>query len=179
MPPEPFRERFAPAKVNLFLHVGALRADGYHPISSLMSFASIGDRLRLEPAAQMSFAVEGPFAGELGDDAGGDAPGNLVVRARDAMLAAFPGDWSPFRITLEKNLPVAAGLGGGSSDAAAALWLMDQALLLSDAAADADDRMAAIARQLGADVPACIDAMPIWATGRGDEGDWPPAFPDL
>ena len=118
-------ERFAPAKVNLFLHVGRLGEDGYHPISSLMTFASIGDRVRFARAPEMTFAVEGPFAAELGD--GG---GNLVVRARDALLAVFPDDWAPFRITLEKNLPVAAGLGGGSSDAAATLNLMAEALRL-------------------------------------------------
>jgi 4-diphosphocytidyl-2-C-methyl-D-erythritol kinase len=168
-------ERFAPAKVNLFLHVGPLGEDGYHPISSLMTFASVGDRVHFARAPDMAFAVEGPFAAELGGDGGG----NLVVRARDALLAAFPDDLAPFRITLEKNLPVAAGLGGGSSDAAAALWLMSEALSLSDDGAGADERMAAIARQLGADVPACIDAMPVWATGRGDEGDRPPVFPDL
>lgn len=84
-------ERFAPAKVNLFLHVGPLGEDGYHPICSLMTFADIGDRVRIAPAKQMSFAVEGPFAAELG----GDAAGNLVVRARDAVLAAFDRCRSP------------------------------------------------------------------------------------
>ena len=168
-------ERFAPAKVNLFLHVGPLGEDGYHPISSLITFASIGDRVRIERASEMSFSVEGPFAAELG----GDGAGNLVVRARDAMLAAFPHDWAPFRITLEKNLPVAAGLGGGSSDAAATLNLMAQALLLTDDGGDVKDRMEAIARRLGSDVLACVDAQPVMAHGRGDECDWPPVFPDL
>lgn len=179
MRPEPSREWFAPAKVNLFLHVGALQADGYHPISSLMSFASIGDRLRLEPAAQMSFTVEGPFAGELGGDAGNDADGNLVVRAREALIAAFPGERAPFRITLEKNLPVAAGLGGGSSDAAAALRLMAEALSLADDGAPTEARLQAIARRLGADVPACLRGEALMAAGRGDECDAPPVFPDL
>ena len=168
-------ERFAPAKVNLFLHVGQLQDDGYHPISSLMTFADIGDQLRFGRADEMEFAVEGPFAAELDGDAGG----NLVVRARDALLAAFPDDWAPFRITLEKNLPVAAGLGGGSSDAAAALGLMVEALALTDDGDDAQDQVMAIAARLGSDVPACMWRQPVFAEGRGDECDWPPVFPDL
>jgi 4-diphosphocytidyl-2-C-methyl-D-erythritol kinase len=168
-------ERFAPAKVNLFLHVGPLGEDGYHPISSLITFADVGDRVRFHRAAQMSFAVEGPFAAALG----GEASGNLVVQARDAMLDAFPGKRTPFRITLEKNLPVAAGLGGGSSDAAAALGLMAEALALTGDADDARERLDAIARRLGSDVPACLGGAPVMATGRGDACDWPPAFPDL
>lgn len=168
-------ERFAPAKVNLFLHVGPLGEDGYHPISSLMTFASIGDRVRFARAPEMAFAVEGPFAAELGDD----GAGNLVVRARDALLAAFPDDWAPFRITLEKNLPVAAGLGGGSSDAAAALNLMAEALALTDDGDGVDERVEAIARRLGADVPACLSELPVMASGRGDACDLPPVFPDL
>lgn len=195
-------ERFAPAKVNLFLHVGPLQADGYHPIASLMTFASIGDRVRIGHADAMSFAVEGPFAAELG----GDGAGNLVVRARDAVLANFEGPWAPFRLTLEKNLPVAAGLGGGSSDAAAALNLMAEALALGEEgrrlsnprrlfartdrlgqeivgsvapAAAGETALEAIARQLGSDVPACLGAVPVMAEGRGDECDYPPVFPDL
>jgi 4-diphosphocytidyl-2-C-methyl-D-erythritol kinase len=166
-------ERFAPAKVNLFLHVGPLGEDGYHPISSLMTFASVGDRVRIDPAREMSFAVEGPFAAELA----GDGASNLVVRARDAMLAAFPSARTPFRITLEKSLPVAAGLGGGSSDAAATLNLMAEALEVGgEAASVAKDT---IARQLGADVPACLGAAAVLATGRGDVCAAPPAFPEL
>jgi 4-diphosphocytidyl-2-C-methyl-D-erythritol kinase len=168
-------ERFAPAKVNLFLHVGPLGDDGYHPIASLMTFASVGDVVRIAPAKEMSFAVEGPFAAELA----ADDPGNLVVRARDAMLAAFPDDFSPLRITLEKNLPIAAGIGGGSSDAAATLMLMAGALSLTMDGDGAGDRLTEIARRLGSDVPACLGGDPVIATGRGDDCDWPPAFPDL
>jgi 4-diphosphocytidyl-2-C-methyl-D-erythritol kinase len=168
-------ERFAPAKANLFLHVGPLGDDGYHPISSLMTFASVGDVVRIAPAGEMSFAVEGPFAAELA----ADGSSNLVVRARDAMLAAFPGDWAPVRITLQKNLPVAAGLGGGSSDAAAALNLMTEALSLTNDDGAARERVTQIARRLGADVPACLGAVPVMASGRGDACDYPPVFPDL
>jgi 4-diphosphocytidyl-2-C-methyl-D-erythritol kinase len=168
-------ERFAPAKVNLFLHVGPLQADGYHPISSLITFADVGDQVRFGHAREMAFAVEGPFAAELQGDAGA----NLVVRARDAVLAAFPDDWATFRITLEKNLPVAAGLGGGSSDAAATLNVMAEALALTEDGDGADDRIIAIAHRLGSDVPACLGGEPVIAEGRGDETDWPPVFPDL
>jgi 4-diphosphocytidyl-2-C-methyl-D-erythritol kinase len=181
-------ERFAPAKVNLFLHVGRLADDGYHPICSLMTFANVGDRLRMEPAREMSFAAVGPFAPELG----GDETGNLVVRAREAVMAAFERPWTPFRLTLEKNLPVAAGLGGGSSDAAAALRLMagalgsstDMARLMRGdnwwaLAPEVRNELTAIAAALGADVPACLGGAPVIAEGRGDACDWPPVFPDL
>ena len=164
-------ERFAPAKVNLFLHVGPLAADGYHPISSLITFASVGDVVRMAPAEAMSFAVEGPFAAELEASAGD----NLVIQARDAVLGAFEGTWSPFRLTLQKNLPVAAGLGGGSSDASAALNLLTEALSLRDAG----EVLAEIARKLGSDVPACLGGVPAMAYGRGDACEAPPAFPEL
>src|SRR5689334_20660400 len=114
------REAFAPAKVNLFLHVGAPGADGYHPLCSLMAFADVGDRLTMADGAAMDFMVRGPFAADAGasDD-------NLVMRAARAFLAQQPVP--PFRFTLDKLLPVASGLGGGSSDAGAALRLLAQA----------------------------------------------------
>ena len=107
-------ERFAPAKVNLFLHVGRLGADGYHPISSLATFADIGDVIRFRLAPEMDFAIEGPFAEDLTADGA-----NLVTRARDLVLAVLPDEPRPFRLTLDKRLPIASGVGGGSSDAAA------------------------------------------------------------
>src|SRR5665213_3035985 len=116
-------ERLAPAKVNLFLHVGPLGDSGYHPICSLMVFADIGDRLKLAPSKEMAFDIAGPFAGEL--DVGED---NLVLRARDRLLAAVGAVPAAFRLTLDKQLPVAAGLGGGSADAAATLNLVAEAL---------------------------------------------------
>ncbi len=166
-------ERLAPAKVNLFLHVGPLAPDGYHPLSSLMVFADVGDLIRFEPDDLMTFEITGPFSGglsPLGD--------NLVVRARDMALAAFEGDWPGFRLTLDKRLPIAAGIGGGSTDAAAALLLLKTALNLR-AGAGEDDPLVAIARRLGSDVPACLAALPTFATGRGDDLAAPPLFPDL
>ncbi|MFI4933762.1 MAG: 4-(cytidine 5'-diphospho)-2-C-methyl-D-erythritol kinase [Caulobacterales bacterium] len=198
-------ERLAPAKVNLFLHVGPLGADGYHPICTLMTFATVGDVVRMERAAAMSFEVEGPF----GEHLAADGDDNLVVRARDAVMEAFEGPWPAFRLTLDKRLPIAAGLGGGSSDAAATLTLMAETFALADGGrllsdrgivptavsrrgveslADdalapensvAQDTLSRIARDLGADVTACLAAVPTLAQGRGDECDYPPVFPDL
>jgi 4-diphosphocytidyl-2-C-methyl-D-erythritol kinase len=166
-------ERFAPAKVNLFLHVGAPAFDGYHPISSLMVFADVGDCVRLTPAPAMGFALEGPFAETLGLDAG-----NLVVRARDLLLDGRTPP-SPFRLTLDKALPIAAGLGGGSTDAAATLVLVRQYLRESGLPAPDDATLAAFARALGADVAACLDALPVIATGRGDILEPAPPAPSL
>ncbi len=160
--------RLAPAKVNLFLHVGPLRADGYHPVCSLATFADVGDVVRLDPAEAMAFEVEGPFGGALADEAD-----NLVTRARDLALAEHPGA-PPFRLTLEKRLPIAAGLGGGSSDAAATLRLIGEALGVGDTQA-----FEAIARRLGADALMCLEARPVLAEGRGDDLAASPAFPDL
>ena len=150
---------FAPAKVNLFLHVGPLRPDGFHPICSLMVFADVGDRLTAEPAPALALSVEGPMAGHAppGDD-------NLVLRAARA-LAARAGIAEPsLRLVLHKALPAAAGLGGGSSDAAAALRLARQALGLA-----LDDAvLEQVAAALGSDIPACVSGRPSIAEGRGE-----------
>jgi 4-diphosphocytidyl-2-C-methyl-D-erythritol kinase len=156
-------ERLAPAKVNLFLHVGAIEADGYHPIASLMVFADIGDRLSLTASEAMSFGITGPFAGQLGE--GGD---NLVPRARDLVLEALGGASAPFRLTLDKQLPVAAGLGGGSADAAATFNLVAEALARGGSGGVDHDQLEAMARTLGADVAACLGSRAVIATGRGD-----------
>jgi 4-diphosphocytidyl-2-C-methyl-D-erythritol kinase len=163
---------FAPAKVNLFLHVGPIDADGYHPVASLMSFADVGDRLRLTPAAAFSFGVEGEFAQAL---AGEDPAGNLVWRAAQRLLGVAESPPPALRLTLDKALPVAAGLGGGSSDAGAALKLLRDALRL---AVD-DEGLQAIAAELGADGPACLVARPVIGAGRGDQLSPAPAMPPL
>jgi len=149
----------APAKLNLALHVTGRRPDGYHLLDSLVAFTRFGDRLTISAADEDSFVISGPFAAGLAAD-----DTNLVIRARTALRQAF-GDQSPVSITLEKNLPVASGVGGGSSDAAAALkgladiWKLD--------ASDAD--LARIALPLGADLPMCLAAKPLLARGIGDE----------
>jgi 4-diphosphocytidyl-2-C-methyl-D-erythritol kinase len=137
----------APAKVNLTLRVLGRRPDGYHDIESLVAFADVNDRLSFAPDNQLKLNVTGPRAGHTGEDAE-----NLVLKAASALAARIPGlTLGVFR--LQKNLPVAAGLGGGSSDAAAALRLLARANRL---AAD-DPRLYEAARATGADVPVCLD----------------------
>lgn len=163
------QRRLAPAKVNLFLHVGPVRADGYHPVASWMVFADIGDGLALTPAPAWSFAAEGPFAGEIGEGE------NLVERAARLLWARAGVSPPAASLILTKTLPVAAGLGGGSSDAGAALHLLNAALPRSlDAAA-----LRAIAAELGADGPACLHARPVLASGVGDRLEPAPNTPPL
>jgi 4-diphosphocytidyl-2-C-methyl-D-erythritol kinase len=100
----------ASAKINLFLHVGTKREDGFHPLQSLAVFTDLGDALAIEPASDLSLKIDGPFARGL--DGEGD---NLVLRAARALGSQGA------KLTLTKNLPVASGIGGGSADAAAAL----------------------------------------------------------
>lgn len=149
----------APAKINLALHVRARRADGYHDIESLFAFAEDGDVLHAEPADALSLIIEGPFADALTDD-GAD---NLVLRAARALAQAFDVD-AGARLTLDKRVPVAAGLGGGSADAAAALRLLAR-LWRIDAG---DPRIGEIAAGLGADVPACLANRTLRGEARGD-----------
>lgn len=163
------RTAIAPAKVNLFLYVGPVRHDGYHPVSSLIVFADVGDRLTLAPAPAWSFACDGLFAGELG-------PGeNLVERAARSLFARASAPPPPVRLTLTKLLPVAAGLGGGSSDAAAALRMLN-ALLPRPLPWP---ELVAVASEIGADGPACLAGRTVVATGRGDRLAPAPAMPPL
>ena len=153
----------APAKINLALAVVGQRADGYHLLDSLVTFTAFGDRLGLSPAEEDCFTLSGRFGAALAAD--GD---NLVTRARDrlrAALAAHGQAGPPAHIHLEKNLPIASGIGGGSADAAAALrgllalWQAE----LPKAAVDA------IAVSLGADVPMCLAGRPLIARGIGED----------
>jgi 4-diphosphocytidyl-2-C-methyl-D-erythritol kinase len=161
-------DAFAAAKVNLFLHVGAPGADGYHPICSLMAFADVGDRVEAAEADALACRVRGPFAGELAGE--GD---NLVLRAARALIAEARTPLAPVGLTLDKRLPVAAGLGGGSSDAGAALRLLRDAwdLGLTDA------RLEAVAAALGADGAACLWGRPVLAQGRGERLSPSPGLP--
>ncbi|MFN3514158.1 MAG: 4-(cytidine 5'-diphospho)-2-C-methyl-D-erythritol kinase [Phenylobacterium sp.] len=163
-------EAFAPAKINLFLHVGPPAEDGYHPLCSLMVFADAGDRVRLQAADAPTFQVHGPFARELAGE--GD---NLVVRAARALFAQVKGPQPPLALSLEKLLPVAAGLGGGSADAGAALRLLRQALELPVS----DAELGAIAGGLGADGAACLWGAPVVAQGRGEKLSPAPAMPPM
>ena len=170
-------EEFAPAKVNLALHVTGQRADGYHLLDSLVVFTDAGDRLTFSPSDEDRFTVSGRFGGALPLDS---APktGNLVLRARDALraLAVDRGNSAPpVHIHLEKNLPVASGIGGGSADAAATLRGLARFW------ATGTDRpvLHAIGLALGADVPMCIESQPLLARGIGEDITLLGKFPTL
>ena len=147
----------APAKLNLALHVRARRDDGYHELETLFAFVRDGDTVTLADAAADAFAITGPFAANLSGE--GD---NLVTRARDAFRAAFGG--GPCAITLDKHLPVASGIGGGSADAAATL----RALARRHGVAIDDPALVAVADRLGSDVPACLAGVTLIGRGRGE-----------
>lgn len=150
----------APAKVNLALHVTNRRADGYHELESLVVFAGVADELVARPAKRDSLKVTGPFAAAAGN---GDS--NLVSRAVAAFRARWPDHLETgLAFELVKNLPVAAGLGGGSADAAAALRLL---AALGEADIPLAD-LSAIALTLGADVPACLLSQPTEVRGVGE-----------
>jgi 4-diphosphocytidyl-2-C-methyl-D-erythritol kinase len=136
----------APAKVNLTLHIVGRRDDGYHELESLVAFTGTGDLLRFDPSNDLSLIVEGPTAAAAGDDAD-----NLVLKAARALLDRCPG-FDVGRFSLSKRLPVAAGIGGGSSDAAAALRL----LAMHNGLSFSDPRLYAAAEATGADVPVCL-----------------------
>lgn len=140
--------QFAPAKLNLYLHVTGRKPDGYHELDSLVAFASIGDRVFLRPAERFSFALQGPQAAALAHE---DAAGNLVVRAAES-FAELTGNPLRVAVTLEKNLPVASGIGGGSSDAAAVL----RALARHWGVAMDDPHLVQAAARHGQDVPVCL-----------------------
>ena len=148
----------APAKVNLTLAVLGRRADGYHLLDSLVVFASAGDRLTLRPGAAFSLTVRGDAAGQAGP-----AESNLVSKAAKALAAEIPS-LKLGRFTLDKRLPVAAGLGGGSSDAAAALRLLARANRIELS----DKRLLKVAARVGADVPVCVDPRPRRMRGIGE-----------
>lgn len=161
----------APAKINLALHVVGRLPDGYHLLESLTVFTRFGDRLTIDPAEADDFSATGPFADDvpLDDD-------NLVVAARERLRAAFPlFDCPPVAIRLEKNLPIASGLGGGSSDAAAALQALSSTWELPATKAE----LSRLCPALGADVPMCLASEPLIATGIGEKIALVPDFPAL
>lgn len=162
---------FAPAKINLTLRIGQQRPDGYHELESLVVFADAGDRLRLTPGDALSLTVDGRTAADAGKVAD-----NLVLKAARALAADVP-DLRVGRFELEKSLPVAAGLGGGSSDAAAALRLLEGAN--PDKNLSGDSRMMAAARKVGADVPVCLNPKPRIMRGIGEVLSAPLYLPKL
>jgi 4-diphosphocytidyl-2-C-methyl-D-erythritol kinase len=147
----------AKAKLNLTLEVLGRRADGYHELRSLVGFTALGDGVAFEPGDGLALSIEGPFAGALSGN-------NLILRAAEAAKAKAPGI-ALGSFSLTKTLPVAAGLGGGSADAACALRLLAGANpgALSRAA------LVEIAGRLGSDVTACLVSRPALMTGRGEQ----------
>jgi 4-diphosphocytidyl-2-C-methyl-D-erythritol kinase len=146
---------FAPAKINLHLHVVGRRQDGYHLLDSLVVFAGIGDWLTVSPAPDLSLTLVGPFAAGLAAE-----PDNLVLRAARG-LADLAGISPTGAMRLEKNLPVASGIGGGSADAAAALRLLCRFWAISP-------NLTQLAQSLGADVPVCLLSHPTLMSGIGE-----------
>jgi len=160
-------EETAYAKLNLALHVRGREADGYHRVETVFAFAQAGDLLRVAEGDSLTLRIEGPFASQLTAE-----PDNLVLRAAAALRQRF-GIARGAALTLDKYLPIAAGLGGGSADAAATLRL----LLRFWALPNALEELVPIARALGADVPACLLSRPVRGEGRGDNllplAHWP------
>lgn len=152
---------FAPAKINLCLHVVGRRADGYHLLDSLVVFADVGDRVTVAPGAGLTLTLDGPEAPALADD-----PDNLVLRAARVMRA------DAVALTLWKGLPVASGIGGGSADAAATLRAL--ARFTGQPLPDARAVLA-----LGADVPVCLSGRPVRMQGVGEDLHPLPPLPPL
>lgn len=164
----------APAKVNLCLRVVGRRADGYHLLQSLVVFVDLCDRIDVVAAPVWRLTVRGPFAAAV------PADDNLVVRAGRLLAGLAAEDVASCAalaasIALEKNIPVAAGLGGGSADAAAVLhalnrlWRLDLSL----------EALQAAAGRLGADLPACLAGHPAWVAGIGETVEAAPPLPDM
>jgi 4-diphosphocytidyl-2-C-methyl-D-erythritol kinase len=151
----------APAKINLALHVLGRRADGFHELDSIVAFAQIGDRLSFAAADEWELEIVGPFAPSL--SIGGE---NLVLRAARAFAEAYPETGRKYSITLEKNLPIAAGIGGGSADAAACLRALAAFAGVNDATT-----LAAIAAMIGSDVPVCLARRTCRMRGLGERID--------
>ncbi len=167
---------FAPAKINLFLHLTGKQDNGYHTLDSLVSFADIGDLITIEAAPSFSFHVTGEFAGEFNKNDSctflhGD---NLVIKAARSLSQATDKPLN-VKITLTKNLPLASGIGGGSSDAAATIWGLQKLWKLSHKADYLDELLI----KLGADVPVCLNCTPTVMRGTGEELSHAPIMPEI
>lgn len=150
---------FAPAKVNLTLQVGAPRADGLHPLQSVVVFADVGEWVEAASATTLSLRVQGPLAHGVPVD-----ESNLVLKAARALAAAAGLEAPGAALLLHKTMPAASGIGGGSSDAAAALKALNQIWLLDFGEA----KLLEVAARLGSDVPACVAARSAYMTGAGE-----------
>lgn len=161
----------APAKINLYLHVGALRRDRLHALESLFVFADAGDVVSVSPARGLSLEIGGPFGDALARE---PSERNLVMRAA-RLLRDAAGVTAGAHLRLDKRLPIASGVGGGSADAAAALralarlWRLDIPV----------STLKRLAFSLGADVPACLERHPVYVGGAGERVDLGPVLPPL
>lgn len=164
----PLDVELAPAKLNLALHVRGKRTDGYHDLETLFAFVRDGDVLSVASADGLLLSIDGSMAAGLSDT--GD---NLVLRAA-RLLAGKAGVKPKAHLRLTKNLPVASGIGGGSADAAAAFRLLNRYWSIGWPL----EKLAALAGQLGADVPACVYSRPLLGSGRGESLS-PVALPEL
>lgn len=161
----------APAKINLYLHVGGPRRDRLHELASLFVFADGGDVLTVEAAKDLSLEIIGPFGGALARE---NVERNLVMKAA-RLLQRETGVKTGARMRLDKRLPIASGVGGGSADAAAAL----RALMRLWRAPLGDHELKRLAFSLGADVPACLDRAPVEVTGAGETLSEGPKLPPM
>ncbi len=161
----------APAKINLYLHVGGVREDGLHDLASLFVFADQGDEVQVEHDQALSLTIKGPFADELLTFS---LEENLIMGAARALKVAT-GYEGGAKINLTKNLPIASGIGGGSADAAAAL----RALIRLWDIKITDSELHKIAFKLGADVPPCLYEKPLFVSGAGEQMKPAPSLPPL
>lgn len=166
---------FAPAKINLMLHVTGLREDGYHTLESLVAFADIGDKITIRPATDFSFTIEGQQAKGFSAKERDPSPSSSNLAVRAAWLAAREFQKNlHVAITLHKDLPLASGIGGGTADAAAVLW----GLIEFWGVPKPPDIARTLMRELGADLPVCFLCAPAWMDGIG-EGLKPLDLPEI
>lgn len=164
---------FAPAKINLFLHLRGVRNDGYHKLQTLVSFADIGDVIEIKQAERFYFDIDGPYAHMLEADENG-YDNNMVIKAAQG-LAQIVGRDLNVNIRLTKNLPIASGLGGGSADAAAAIWGLQEYWGLSRST----PYLWPLLTKLGADLPMCLHCQSVVAEGIGEELGEPVLMPEI
>ncbi len=167
----------APAKINLYLHITGRRDDGFHMLDSLVVFADVGDKISLKPSRAFSFSIDGPYARAFKSSERdiGDASGNLVVKAARRLAKAVNRDLM-VNIRLTKNLPLAAGIGGGSSDAAATIWALLKWWNIEPR--DVPD-FDVLLLSLGADVPACMACTSVKVGGVGELIDPVPGVSEI
>lgn len=167
---------FSPAKINLYLHITGRLDNGYHMLDSLVAFADIGDRITISRSTEFKFSIDGPYATAFGPKDRDQSPdsSNLVVQAVWALSQAAQ-KIPDVHIKLTKNLPLASGLGGGSSNAAAVLW----GLLEWWKIPHQSHYMQGLMARLGADVPVCLNCIPARVRGIGDILDVAPAMPEV